>query len=364
MEILKKIVIGGAIGLTILGGLAVSMHRPPQTYHINKTEQTLGQKIRVMTANIARGHGDTQVRYYFIPSDKSTKGMRVLETIIREENIDIGCFQEIENAYTHEENQPEDISNNTQLRNYIFGENFSFQVPFMPSKYFADGIAISSRAKLHDPKKILFYEGNPSAIARTLKPIAGIRSFLHATVDYENSSGERFPITIICMHLSSFEFDDNEREFEMKKAFKYAAEHTPAIVLGDFNTVTMGAQNVDDYYPPISWWGTYRGEKSWQVVKEIESKYGVVIQADPRLHLFDPDTFPTMPTTNPGPMEKEEFGKPFVPDKDIQYKVIDYIVVVKRPDDLFKLKLNSTEVYHKKRCSDHTPVIADIEVIE
>jgi len=81
--------------------------------------------------------------------------MPFLEAIIKEENIDVGCFQEAENSYIHGENQPRDISNNTQLKNYVFGEIFSYKVPFTKNKHFAIGNSISNIPKLLHNTKLL-----------------------------------------------------------------------------------------------------------------------------------------------------------------------------------------------------------------
>jgi len=356
----KKPVKVAALGIALVSGLVYSMHRSPVNYTRSDKGSYIGSNFRVMTANAARGEGDIlYVQDLIFPNNKGTKGISALENMIKEQAIDVACFQEIEAAYTHRENQPKEIADNTPLRNYVFGQNFSFQLPFMPDSWFADGNAIHSKASLYDVEKVLFYKGNPSALVRWVKPIAGLKGVLHAKIDYERNDGRLFPVNILCTHLSAVQLDSYEREFEMGVLFEHAARNTPAIVLGDLNTVPIGARYA--LYPG----GTdYSHEVSWYIAKDIAKVYGVDVISDPRLHLFEEDAFPEFPATFPGKVSKDKLGLPGKPDWSVSQKVIDYILIVSHPDDSIKLRFKDMHVDYSRRCSDHAPVIADIEVVE
>lgn len=357
----KKPVKVAALALALSSGLVYSMHRKPVIDIKSDSGSYLRSSFRVMTANAARGEGDTLYpKDLIFPKNKSTKGISALEDIIKEQNIDVACFQEIEASYTHHgEDQPKEIAEGTALRNYVFGQNFSFQLPFRPNLWFADGNAIHSKASLYDVQKVLFYEGNPSALVRWVEPIAGLKGVLHAKVDYMRDDGRLFPINILCTHLSAVQLNSYEREFEMGVLFEHAARNTPAIILGDLNTVPVGAR-----YARYPSGGDYSQEVSWYVARDIAREYGVDIISDPRLHLFEEGAFPEFPATFPGKVSNDKLGLPGKPDWSVSQKVIDYILIVSHPDDSIKLGFKDMHVDYSHRCSDHAPVIADIEVIE
>ena len=355
----KKAAKVGVLGLALLGGVVLSMNQKPIVHHVSKTGSLLGRKFRVMSVNIARGEGDTlYVKDLLMPPGKPTAGIDALEDIVREEKIDIMCSQEIEAAYTHGQDQPARIAGRTHLVNYTFGQNFAYHLPFMPSKWFADGNSIHARTKLDTPRKIPFDADNPSFLVRAAKPFAGIKGILHDRTYYSDGKGV-YPVNIICTHLSAIKVDHNERDYEMKRLFDYAAQNTPAIVMGDFNTVPLGVQFIYNGQG-----GTYEGELGWYLAKATESIYGVKIQYDPGLHLFEPEMHPILPATYFGPVPPGQMGKPAEPDWTVPQKIIDYVLIVTHPDDPIKLRLKDTEVYYRRRCSDHVPVIADIEVVE
>lgn len=358
----RKAVKYGGVLLLGLAGLAYSVRSHPEVKVVNRVEQAVGKKFRVMTANIARGEGHDFIPESLCnPSSGTTDGIGVLEGIIREQGVDIACIQEIENAYTHGEDQPGRIAGNTPLVNYVFGQNYSFELPFSLGMLFEDGNSIHSKAALHNHGRKSFDMGNPSVLAKLVNFFGGIKGILHSQVFYRGLSGELLPVTIVCTHLSSNEFVSQEREFEMKALFEYAAKNTPAIVLGDLNTPPLGMR--DEVYPH-DFTRRYDGEMSWYIVKSVESMHGVTVHYDPRLRIFDESRKPEFPATYVGPAGRGKFGLPFGPDWNEPQKIVDYVLLVTHPGDRVKLKLGDTWVDYSGRCSDHAPVIADVEVVE
>jgi len=363
-----------AIRASFLAGMVTSIagsaflystHRAPEVVTASKSSPPLTMSIRVMTANIAGGIG-REHRFLDFFADifydqKIAEGTPLLEAIIRGEQIDIACFQEMEHSYIIGENQPARIADNTQLQNYAYGQNFTFD---LFGKFFANGNSIHSTTQLFDVKRIPQQKHTPFGWAQITKPFVGSKSYTTAKVNVQGN--ELHEINVFCAHMSAKQWTmdrfrsekGREREYEMLQLMELAAHNTPAIVLGDINTVPLGSRHIK-YYPGRK---NYLGERTWEVAEEVAKTHGVQIQAAPQLHLFDRDTPHELPATYIG-RATGRFGKPL--EKDAPYrKVIDFVFLVTHPDDPIQLTLKDTRVVHYSIVSDHAPVIADIEVIE
>lgn len=342
------------------GLLSCSFYGPLEQRVMNTgRSHKVTKNLRVMTANIASGDGNNHDCVYW---RTGTPGLKGLEIIANRENVDILCTQEIGESFAYHENQPKKLAENTGLVNYFFGVNSSFQIPFFSAIGFTNGISIHSRLFLGDSKKFSFKADDPC-----LPAMAGlfleVKGFIHSKVyyvppGYGHVPIKMFPINIICTHLTSTDFAERKREFEIREVFEYAARHTPAILMGDFNTVPLGARSIGTYPHGTN----YEGDESWNIVKLVEKEFDVHIDYDQRLHLFDEDAFPEMPATFLGTPEKSMFNKPVIPDISIPQEIIDYIFVVTSKADKIRVNLKSTKVDYSLRISDHAPVIADIEI--
>jgi len=240
--------------------------------------------------------------------------------------------------------EPADIAEKTQLKNYVSGQNFG-------SEIMVNGNAIHSTANLYDAVRIPLQKYVPFGWAHITNIVSGSKGILHTKVAY----GEH-ELNLICTHLSSEQWTregilgrDKEREYEMRQLIELAAENTPAIVMGDMNTVPLGILNRTKH----------AGEETWLEAQRVAKEYGVEIISDPRLHLFDPNTPPELPNTSVGPVE--EFGEPV---KIKHKRIIDYVFLVTHPDDPIQLKIKNTTHIHYSHIADHAPVITDIAVEE
>ncbi len=328
-------------GILAISPVAIGIRCPKiETYTAPETEQTeLLRQINVISANIARGEGSSFAFFSFF-QQKPKGGIEALEDIIRQENIDIGCFQEIEYTIA-KEHQPKQVSEQTQLKNWVFGQNYAHT--FLGVFTYADGNAIMSRVPVNNAETENLEERKPLSLTHFKKWIVGSKKLFHATVDYR-AEDSAYPLTIICTHLSNLNLSfttTREQEAEMKVLFNYAKTHTPAIIMGDFNTMPH--------------------EKSFVLWKDwLSENPQLEFQYDPRLRLFDAPEQHTYPATYIGAVPKNLLGTKTT--SPLIGETIDYIFVLNNKNDPVQLQLLETKVETTRYYSDHWPVLGKIGI--
>lgn len=314
-----------------------------ETYTAPETQQAaLPDKINVMSANVARGEGSSFGIHSLLSffQRKPRGGIEALEELIHQEEIDIGCFQEVEYTVS-KEHQPKEFAEATQLKNYAFGENYRYAIlSLFP---YADGNAVLSTVPVKNAETGNLEEGKPLSWTHFQKWITGSKKLFHATVDYKVRE-DAYPITIMCTHLSNLNLSftaAREQEAEIKVLFEYAQTHTPAIILGDFNTIPH--------------------EKGFVLLEELLAENPQLdLQYDPRLRLFDAPEQHTYPATYIGPVPKELLGTKST--RPLMGETIDYIFVLNNKNDPVQLQLLETKPETTQYYSDHRPLLGKIEI--
>ncbi len=330
-------------GILTMGSVAIGIQRPkieiytaPETQHA----QLPGQ-INVLSANIARGEGssfdvDSPITFF---QQKTRGGIEALENLVRQEDIAIACFQEMEYTIT-KEHQPKDFAERTQLKNYAFGENYRYA--FFGLFPYADGNAIHGIVPLYNAGTENLEEGKLLSLTHFQKLITGSKKLFHATVDYK--AGENtYPLTIVCTHISNLNLSfsaEREQEAELKVLFDYAKTHTPAIIMGDFNIMP---------------------QERFALLKEwLSENPQLELQYDPRLQLFNNPEQHTYPATYIGAVPKNLLGTKST--RPLMGQTIDYIFVLNNKNDPLQLQLLETQVETELYYSDHRPLLGKIEI--
>lgn len=318
--------------------------RNPKIEGNNIIDIQLPDEIRVMSANLG------PFRYFGLFSELPKEGLYDLEDLVREKNIDLSCFQEAEITFDEEQHRLPHLISRTDLKNYVFSPNFIHN--FLGFVEGGQGNAVLSRFPLYEPQRISLDTYKSVGGAAIAKIFIGAKAILHTKL-----SSYGYPINVLCTHLSNWDTEfsgGHERDTEFKALFEYAAQHTPAIIIGDFNTVPLSSQRKK------FWDYDYSREKGWLIVKEIIEREGLDFQYDPRLHLFDADAEQTFPGTHFDFYSDELLGKENNHEDDKH--TLDYILVINHPDDGLKLTLQETEVENSRYYSDHFPVWATIRI--
>lgn len=328
----------------VVSPVAIGIQCPRiETYTASETQQAqLPKQMNVLSANIARGEGssfdiDSAMTFF---QRKPRSGIEALEGLIRKEDIDIGCFQEVEYTISRE-HQPKDFAETTQLRNYAFGENYRYAfLGFFP---YADGNAIHSIVPIQNAGTENVEEGKPLSWTHFQKVITGSKKLFHATVDYKTEE-QSYPLTIVCTHLSNLNLSftaTREQEIEMKVLFDYASTHTPAIIMGDFNTMP--------HEQGFALW------KSW-----LSENPQLDFQYDSRLSLFDAPEQHTYPATFIGAVPRDMLGTKST--RPLMGETIDYIFVLNNKNDPVQLQLLETRPETTQLYSDHRPLLGKIGI--
>lgn len=328
----------------LLGVVAVAGLREPEISGRNVQDSELPEEIRVMSANLG------PVKYFGFFSELPREGLYALEDLINEKNIDLGCLQEVEIAFDEKQFQLPRLVKQTDLKNHVFSPNFAYD--FLGFLEGGQGNAVLSRFPLYEPKRMSLDTYKSVGGTAIAKIFIGAKAILHTKL-----SSHGYSINLLCTHFSNWDLEfseGSERDAEFKALFEYAAQHTPAIIIGDFNTVPLSSRRkrFHDY--------DYSHENGWLIVKEIIEREGLDFQYDPRLYLFDADAEQTFPGTHLDYYSDELLGKENT--REDEKHTLDYILVINHPDDDIKLALQETNVENSRYYSDHNPVWAAIKI--
>lgn len=290
------------------------------------------QRLRVASYNIA----GTKKRPYtirdFFPWQNSRPNYDVLDGIAdfcRQYEIDVIAFQEIERSFhmTGYVSQPKYIQERAGYPYFEYITNFR-----LGQEYFDHGLCILSRFPTDEPKRMRLYHRD-DWFFRVAEYFVGTKKALSTGIRCNDAL-----ITLINVHLT--DLDALKRAKELTILFEYALEHTPAILLGDFNTPPRGNRRKSVAIQ-------YLNDESLSAIEELSNTNPGVICVNPQLSLFDQasdidDCHLTYPADQPNVK-------------------LDYIFVVNKKTDQIRINIAQTFV-PDLQLSDHRPVISDLVI--
>lgn len=196
-------------------------------------------KIRIMTYNLGwlQGEGSEGVNYKKRSELHFRSGCSAVAQIIKDNNIDIVGFQEIDfnSSKSHNINQFEVLKSKTQM----LGQSVTcWDLPFLPFPYtnpwgkVHSGGAVLSKFPIKEKENVLF--DAPKDMFFLKRPFY-LKRWVQVVKILINNKEE----TILNLHLEAFDFKAKREQFdELARLIRF---YKPLVVMGDFNTIPKGA---------------------------------------------------------------------------------------------------------------------------
>ncbi|MCA1802273.1 MAG: endonuclease/exonuclease/phosphatase family protein [Rhodothermaceae bacterium] len=267
----------------------------------DEAEITVTDTIRVMTWNIAYGHGIGSDGVGYIPKDKTEYEERIqsMASLIRDSKADIVLIQEIDfhASRSHKMNQLHLLSSLTDLK--YGAEAVSWDAGYVPFPYWplrhqfgrtVSGGAVLSRFPIRDNEVMLHPkpETNPwyynafylFRYSQTVTIIAGDR-----------------PFKVINNHLEAYNSENREEQAISLAALSTndTGSDAPIIVIGgDMNTVPVQATRLSDFDDGYD--DDYRGDRTMNILNNMPGFREIIPDS---LYNSREEDFHTFPSTTP-----------------------------------------------------------------